>query len=281
MYIVKKRKALIASAFIGSMVILAMTGAETHEILCSGPGPSFTIFVDNAEGNTGLAFNRKENLLVHGRYNYALRSSIVLSDFEGNHIREIDVTSLIDHIQGVTYNWDDDTYFIWGTEKGIPHKPWSTGIELLEVDTTGGLLQRIKLDKELNYPGMLAYSGKHSMWVKPNGSRVAYKFNTESWTVIAKLNTRVKGEGVAVDGEGNLWVHDGRYVVKVDSSTGRELARYRSPTKHGESEGVAVDSFGRVWVSADEGLHNSEPLGNKVWSILPDACTATSGRPDN
>jgi hypothetical protein len=122
---------------------------------CTGVVSTFVIFDDNTIGNTGITYNSRKRVLVHAKYNGHKSASLLETNLHGQHLRELDVTPLIDHIQGITYNWDDDSYFLWGTEKGAVHKPFSHAIDLLEIDTSGHLIRKSKLPTEVNYPGML------------------------------------------------------------------------------------------------------------------------------
>ena len=248
---------------------------------CSGPTDlpadreslevnSFTVFEENSIGNTGLTFDSKTGLLVHARYDYEKSSKLIFTDLQGNHLVSIDVTALIDHIQGLAYDYDRDTFWVWGTTKGIAHKPFTQDISLIEVDRSANLLDEIVLPSFVNYPGMIHYAGNRRMWVKANTKTEAYLFDMNTWEIISTVDTRIGGEGIAQDKDGFLWVHDGKALYQVDSGSGKRIRKIDSPTERGQSEGLTIDALGRIWVSADEGLHNKLDLGNRVWPVVVD-----------
>jgi len=237
-------------------------------------GKEFTVFPDEIKGlhgetkigNTGLAFDSKKKLLVHARYNYTHSDVLYYSDYDGNFVGQLDVTNLIDHIQGLTYDWDSDTFWIWGTTHGIEHKPWTDGISLIQVTRKGVKLSEHIFANELNYPGMLSYAGDHKLWLKPNTKTTAYLYDLKDYKLLRVLDTKIGGEGIAFDKvTGNIWVHDGRNIVEIDVSTSNHLRSFPSPVKLGESEDVVIDEYGRVWISSDEGLKGIAN-GNKVWA---------------
>ena len=119
----------------------------------------------------------------------------------------------------------------------------------------------------MNFPGMLAYAGNGTVWIKPNYRHDVYLYDTDKNVILVKIDTGIGGEGIGWDKQtGNLWLHDGVKVVEFDPSKGEIVSKHPSPVSNGASEDVVLDKYGRVWVSADERVKGVK--SNKVYAPI-------------
>lgn len=219
-------------------------------------------------GNTGLTYDKKQNLLVHARYNFEHSDILFFTDYDGNVVDKLDVSHVVDHIQGSTYDWDTDSFWVWGVTPGMELKYLGKDFLLANIDRGGKVLLKHQLPSAINIPGQLAYAGSGKIWIKPDTATQAILYNTESRKFDQVVNTKIAGEGIAYDKiTGLLWLHDGKEIAKFDPENSTILMRWPSPVQKEQSEGMAIDGYGRVWVAADEGL-KGVPGGNKVWAAV-------------
>lgn len=247
--------------------LISCASPDAPEVTSQGAKASeYTIFPELNIGNTGMTFDSKLGLIVHARYDYETSSKLIFTDLSANPVDELDVTSLIDHIQGLAYNKDNDSFWIWGTKKGVTHEPFTSAQELIEVSRSGALLNSLTPQDEMNYPGMIEYGGQSRLWVKANTKTMLYLIDTTSGDILDQIETGLGGEGFAFDSEGSLWVHDGSIIRKMNLN-GQTVLDINSPVYCANSEGLTFDNQGHLWVAADEGLHCGIEGGNRAWRI--------------
>ena len=227
----------------------------------------YVIFSDNAVANTGIAWDSKYNQLVHSKYNFHDNTyKLLFTTMNVVPVKEVDLTPLIDYIQGVSYNPHHDSFYVWATKKGYYPDPFTNSFVLVEVTREGRLLHKYELPSEFSYPGTAAYLSPNRLWVKGNTQSMAYLYNLKARKVLYEVDTGIHGEGIAITRSGNLWVH-GDCVVRLLTPEGITLKEFPSPTLYCEEEALVVDGEGNLWISVNEGSHRDIPNGNKVWKV--------------
>jgi len=117
--------------------------------------------------------------------------------------------------------------------------------------------------------GMICYVPNGNLWIKPNGDTRAYLYDLNSnMGFLREINTSIRGEGIAYDHAGNIWVHGDCIIKKINLET-LVSATYDSPNYTCGSEGLAFDYQNNLWLSSDEGYHGGMPGGNQVWKMTP------------
>jgi len=232
------------------------------------------------KGNTGLGYDLKRNLFVVSEYNSTISSKILLfrpqdlverntsSPQISTPFRYIDISQHLDHIQGCTWDYVDDTYLALGTLKGQ-----ATGISnsvVIKVSPVGTLLDIIPLgDNLIVQVGMIDILLDGNIIIKPNSGSTAYIFN-RSYSLVDR-KTLIGNEGICVDKyTGDIWCADDNFTVKRYSKDYLEIATYTYNTFTNESGGSNVEGMcilpnrGLV-ISADAYLHGGTDLGNALY----------------
>lgn len=227
------------------------------------------------KGNSGLGYDLKRNLFVVAEYNTTISSKILVfrnSDLVEGAVstpyRTIDLSTILDHIQGVTWDFVDDTYLALGTKKG--ELTGTTNSIVVKVSPIGTVLDIFELGDNITVQvGMIDILIDGNIVIKPNLGSYAYIFN-RNYALITRI-VLIGEEGIAVNKfNGDIWCADSKFTVKKYDKNFVELATYTFNTYNNESagsniEGMAILPDGSLVISADAFLHGGTTLGNALF----------------
>ena len=233
-------------------------------------------------GCTGLALDRFRDLFVVSEYNYATSAKLQIfrrSDLVDRNattgasstpFRTIDLTSVLDHIQGCAHDWISDTYLAIGRVKGGATSGQNNTIvrctpfgQVLEVQTL--------TDLNGTQAGMLDLLQNGDIIYKPNDNANAYFLDRKSFKIKGGFATGNNNEGLAVNKyNGDIWIAgDNMKVRKFDKNfTFIQEFNFQtliSETSGGNVEGMVIDRDGSLIISADTYLHGGHNGGNALF----------------
>jgi len=246
-------------------------------------------------GVTGMAYDDVTDEIYLGKASATLEAlkdaslftdTIVVKDKDNALIAEIDVSDHVTCIEGLTFDTDARTFWVWAFDDAAPGTRLAAlqgHCSFFEIDLNGTLLTTVPAAPSIcdiggHKPGMLAYDGaRGGIWVKPEGATTAELYDLSSWQVIHSVDTGIAGEGIAVSPfDGTLYLVDPQGVYQLDPDCASPPCLPATlginPVCAGGSEGVVVDPTDQtVYIAADTGVHGHCPEGNSVWHIDPHA----------
>jgi len=227
------------------------------------------------KGCTGYGFDAKRNLHIVAEYNTTISSRLLLfrpQDLVERNLttkqisvpyKVIDISEHIDHIQGVTWDWVDDTYLALGTKKGQA----TTGFTIVvKISVFGQVLGVIDVPDMTIQVGMIDLDYNGNILIKPNTGSALYIFNRAYKLIDRK--TLIANEGLAVNKyNGDIWCANDAFVVKKYDKNYNELGTFDYNTFTNESSGSNVEGMvilpdGSLVICADAYLHGGTELGN-------------------
>ncbi len=148
---------------------------------------------------------------------------------------------------------------IWLTLIGI-NELWSIQIETGEIKRyTMPVPKGEEVFHTFLYGAALDPSGKRVWWTQLHGYLGAFNTETETVEHLVEFERGAMPRRLAIDDDGTLWVPlfgEGQ-LVKYDTQTGKELARYDMPDRAGASYSVTLDEKrNAIWV----GTTNSDRI---------------------
>lgn len=232
------------------------------------------------KGNTGLGYDLKRNLFIVSEYNSTISSRLLFFRKEdlverntgapqiSVPFKTIDLTAHIDHIQGCTWDFVDDTYLALGTLKTLA--PGTTNSVVVKVSPMGVILEIIPLGDNLTVQvGMIDILLDGNIIIKPNAGNSAYIYN-RSYGLVDRKDL-LSSEGLCVNKyTGDIWCADDDFTVKKFNKNYKEIATYSYNTFTNESgrsnvEGMCILPDGSLVISADAYLHGGTQLGNSLF----------------
>ncbi len=248
--------------------------------------------------NTGLSYNKQKHHLIIGYFGNTSLNYISIIDRRNRIVKQIDVNTHIDNIQGIAYDERDSTYWVWALNAGMPSGVFQTNPDtpgysyysLFQFNEDGELLESIPTTVDIAYPGCINIDIEaNTIWMKACNRKFAKLYDMDTWDVLRVIDFDVSGEGIStIEKDSSFMVADGGFLYHF-SHSGVLIDKKINPVENRQAEGLLVDpTDGTIWFNADEYFHGLIENGNRLWHIdyfgtydknfkFPEMATFTSG----
>lgn len=235
-------------------------------------------------GCTGFAYDRFRELFMIAQYHYDTSAKILLfrrSDLVDRNtttkvvstpFKTLDLTSVLDHIQGIAHDWKTDTYLAIGRQKGKTTQNQDS--RFVRISAFGNIIDVVDANQLDGYqPGMIDYDINGNLLFKPNNSSGLFVLNPNTFQILNIIAVSNSFEGLAVNRyNGDVWVAgDDKKVRKFDKNY-TFISEYTyqtlpdgSGTNNGNVEGMVIDRDGSLIMAADTYLHGANDMGNALF----------------
>lgn len=246
----------------------------------------YTVVPDTFSGrdiaNTGLAYKPLTEQYIVARHDEGFTSELWF--FDRNSLikrqsittitptpdRVIDVSSHISWIQGISYDDEDNSYWMLGTS-GTPD---GTNNILVHIDDTGALLSSTALgflDADFRVGNVAINNYDDEIIIKPDLKAEIWFLDKTALTLSRTETTNSTNETFGFDpNTKDLWIADNDGNIEIRDYTTFEILKYRYIETFPQSGvGQVLEQFvlgdnNKLIVSADSYYHGGQPNGNVI-----------------